>query len=664
MGRFSHSASRWELAEGQVRSRVGFRVAIVGDLKPRTVLPTPVPVAKQGPPPRAVAPLDAAQAKQHQEAWAKHLSVAVEYTNSIGMKFRLIPPGEFMMGASEEEIERSLVGNVPDWQITRTKAEGPQRRMTLPAPFYLGQFEVTVGQFRQFVRETGYKTTAETNGRGGERHDGKIEASPDYIWSNPIDSETDDHPVVQVSYADARQFCQWLGKKEGRTYALPREDQWEFACRAGTTTPWFSGENEADVPRVAWARFAGDDDFGLHPIGLKTGNPFGLHDMLGNAAELCEPVPPKKVARRGGQSVSDVFSCRSASRWELGESLPWFRNGFRVAIVGDLKPIAALPAAEQVEEVRKELKRLNPGFDGTLTPTIENDVVTGLRILTDEVVNIAPVRALAGLTSLDCRGTYLDKGKLSDLSPLKGLTLNRLDCSSTQVAELSALAGMPLKILHFNHNPVSDLTPLKGMPLVELGCAQTRVTDLSPLKDMKLQSLGAQILPVTDLTPLQGMPLKSLDLYHTKGVTNLQPLKGMPLEYLNLQDVPVSDLSALQGMTSLRSLVLVGNPLSDLTPLQGLKLRDLTIRDNQVSDLSPLKGMPLARLQIYGTGVSDLNPLQGMPLEEIRLTPRNITQGLDILRDMKSLKTIGTGPPNQAWPAAEFWIRYDKGEFK
>jgi hypothetical protein len=75
--------------------------------------------------------------------------------------------------------------------------------------------------------------------------------------------------------------------------------------------------------------------------------------------------------------------------------------------------------------------------------------------------------------------------------------------------------------------------------------------------------------------------------------------------------------------------------------------------------------MPLKRLFIHGTGVADLRPLQGMPLEHIRLTPRNITQGLDVLRDMKGLKTIGTGWfDTPAWPPAEFWARYDKGEFK
>ena len=76
-----------------------------------------------------------------------------------------------------------------------------------------------------------------------------------------------------------------------------------------------------------------------------------------------------------------------------------------------------------------------------------------------------------------------------------------------------------------------------------------------------------------------------------------------------------------------------------------------------------IKGMPLKHLSIHRTAVTDLRPLQGMELEEIHLTPKNITQGLDILREMKSLKTIGIDY-SQSWPAAEFWERLDKGEFK
>jgi hypothetical protein len=91
----------------------------------------------------------------------------------------------------------------------------------------------------------------------------------------------------------------------------------------------------------------------------------------------------------------------------------------------------------------------------------------------------------------------------------------------------------------------------------------------------------------------------------------------------------------------------------------------LTLDHTQVGDagLAQFKGMPLKGLWIDETAITDLNPVTGMPLEEIHLTPKKITRGLDILRDMKSLKIIGIAN-NQVWPAAEFWERYGKGEFK
>ena len=122
-------------------------------------------------PSSAVAPFDAKKAKEHQEAWAKHLGVPVEDTNSIGMKLRLIPPGEFTMGSSKEEIDWLLTqapdlkdaeGFIKDW----VRNEGPDRRVIIREPFLLGAHEVKVGQFREFVKATGYKTDGEKAGGG------------------------------------------------------------------------------------------------------------------------------------------------------------------------------------------------------------------------------------------------------------------------------------------------------------------------------------------------------------------------------------------------------------------------------------------------------------------------------------------------------------------
>jgi len=269
-----------------------------------------------------------------------------------------------------------------------------------------------------------------------------------------------------------------------------------------------------------------------------------------------------------------------------------------------VKDVAAMPAEQQVEAVSKKLVELNPGFDGKLTdydgkgtPKIENGVVAAAGIVTDNVTDISPIRALVGLTRLDCAGGGHLTGRLSDLSPLHGLPLTGLGILNTQVSDLSPLKEMPLAHLHCGNTPVSDLSPLEGSRLTTLICDATGVTDLSPLRGIKLTVLSCSMTSVSDLSPLQGLPLTILRCAHTK-----------------------------------------------------------------VSNLSPLEGMHLGHLDIYNTQVSDLSQLQGMNLTEARITPKNITRGLDVIRKMESLKTLGIDSNNQ-WPPDEFWKKYEAGEF-
>src|SRR5262249_28798035 len=172
------------------------------------------------------------------------------------------------------------------------------------------------------------------------------------------------------------------------------------------------------------------------------------------------------------------------------------------------KTVGEMAAEQQVKAVVRRLKELNPAFDGTVTPTIENDVVTGLKFLTDDVDDISPVRALQGLESLNCAGTQPRKGKLSNLTPLRRPRMKALDCHSPQVA---------------------DLGPLRGMPLTILLCFETRVSDLSALQGMPLTVFTLQFTNVTSLAPLKGMPLTFLDLAAAGGVADLSPLQDMPL---------------------------------------------------------------------------------------------------------------------------------------
>jgi hypothetical protein len=266
------------------------------------------------------------------------------------------------------------------------------------------------------------------------------------------------------------------------------------------------------------------------------------------------------VARNGRQVVRVSKEAEPA-----GEAERWANS------------VAGMDAERQVKAVVRRLKELNPAFDGPVTPTVENGVVTGLTLPSDDVDDVSPVAALKGLEVLECDGTFPRKGKLSDLAPLRGLRLKHLSLYSTQVA---------------------DLGPLRGMPLTVLRCGDTRVTDLSPLNGMRLEVLTLQSTGVTDLSPLRGMPLSWLDLLGARGVSDLKPLAGMPLGYLNLAALPVSDLSQLAGLNSLHRLLLDSTPVTDLTPLRGLRLRELSILGVPANDLSPLKGLPLRSLRL------------------------------------------------------------------
>jgi Leucine-rich repeat (LRR) protein len=290
-----------------------------------------------------------------------------------------------------------------------------------------------------------------------------------------------------------------------------------------------------------------------------------------------------------------------------------------------LQLVPTLTAEQQVAAVVAKLKERNPGLDGTAKHKIKDGVVTELTFTPvtgqDAMTDLSPVRALAGLTSLNLWGC----SGLGDLEPLKGLPLTRLLVGSLDVSI-----------------QVRDLEPLRGMKLTELQLYRCQVQNLEPLQDMPLTRLTLFSRQVGDLGPLKGLPLTTLGLAYCTQIQDFTPLAGLPLTSLHLNDCRVRDLE----------------------PFKGMKLTELHLTGTPVRDLEPVKGMPLKKLSIFQKpGVTDLRPLQGMELEEIYLTPKNITQGLEILRDMQSLKTIGVAY-KQAWPPAEFWERFDKGEFK
>jgi formylglycine-generating enzyme required for sulfatase activity len=165
-----------------------------------------------------------------------------KYTNSLGMTMMRIEPGEFLMGSTKAQID-TLVKQFPGWEPNGYNNEQPQHPVKITRPIYLGAHQVTVGQFRRFVESSGYKTKAEKDGYGafglvGIEVFGLVETvwkyNPTISWRNPGFQQGEDHPVVCVSHNDAVAFLNWLNDQEKgqkRTYRLPTEAEWEYACR-------------------------------------------------------------------------------------------------------------------------------------------------------------------------------------------------------------------------------------------------------------------------------------------------------------------------------------------------------------------------------------------------------------------------------------------------
>ena len=607
---YGRSADRDTFEPSSRGDFLGFRAVLIADAVKELLTRERESEAGLTPPP-AKAPFNAAQAQAHQQAWAASLKVPVEYKNSLGMQLHLIPPGEYIMG-------------------------GDRLPVTLTKAFWIGETEVTQGQWQRLMNSTPWQ--GQDNLKEGSNF-----------------------PAVNISHGDAGdgaiaahsagEFCAKLTAQEraagrlptGWEYRLPTLAQWEWACRAGTTTSYSFGENESDLDQYAWydANTKNADQSFAHGVGLKKSNAWGLKDMHGNVWEWCsnmlgpviggpDPTGPTtgtgRVFRGGGWNGGATMS-RSAS--VTGNVSNYAANdvGFRVLLMPQslptgqlagayqrhwetpefqawMKEVAAMVPIQQIEAVSKKLVELNPEFDGKLTginghgqPKFEHLTVTELSFRIDKVKDVSPVRALSGLQRLKWNAST--KSELSDLSCLRGLHLRYLNFQNTQV---------------------SDLSPLAEMPLTELRFWWSQVPDLSALQKMPLEIVDANGNPISDLSPLRGKQLKFLNIYKTR-VSNLSPIEGMPLQ-------------------------------------------ELYMHETAVSDLSVIKGMPLRYLHCGNTQgqLTDLSPLTDLKLTELIFTPQDIVRGLKSVRDMQSLERIGVSP-GQLLPVAEFWKKYDAGEF-
>lgn len=236
------------------------------------------------------------------------------YTNTLGMTLVRIPAGEFLMGS--EEPMASLQRHFPlmeQERLEELRDEAPVHRVRITRDFYLGRTEVTVGQFRRFVQASGYVVESIADGTGAygynaqhthraaERSEQFEGRDTRYSWLHPGFAQTDEHPVVNITWNDAQAMAQWLTKTEGTTYRLPTEAEWEYAARAGTHTRYHGGDDPQVLLNTAnsfdrqakelWPKFArhalpGSDGYTFTaPVASFAPNAFGLYDMHGNVWE-------------------------------------------------------------------------------------------------------------------------------------------------------------------------------------------------------------------------------------------------------------------------------------------------------------------------------------------------------------------------------------------
>ena len=240
------------------------------------------------------------------------------------MKLVLIPAGEFMMGNEEGRFE--TLNYFPYADPSRIDAELPHHRVRITRPFYMGKYTVTLGEFLTFYHDVHYQVEAERDGQPSSGYGGPGKGfveSPDFRpWAPGWDIGMD-HPAVLVSWNDAVAFCEWLSKKEHKTYRLPTEAEWEYACRAGTQSRYHFGNDPEEL--VHYGNGADQDHTKLFtnpdklytptldeqgnvirgperkfpflrqrdgyastsPVGRFRPNAFGLYDMHGNVTQWC-----------------------------------------------------------------------------------------------------------------------------------------------------------------------------------------------------------------------------------------------------------------------------------------------------------------------------------------------------------------------------------------
>jgi formylglycine-generating enzyme len=304
------------------------------------------------------------------------------------LRWARIPAGSFLMGCPGTLDQ--LLNDFSEYQADADhfRDEFPQHPIEITKPFLMSTTEITVGQFRAFCQDTGYKTAAEVDGEGAWGYDrtlGRcVGRDVRFSWQSPGYEQSESHPVVNVTWDDCLAYCRWMTKRANRIVRLPTEAEWEYACRANTKSYYNNGSNPNNLGKIGHTLVPNEENRRLAiqnlnlaenaattfpvAVGSYPANSFGLFDMHGNVWEwtadwhdpqyytrspLQDPSGPVvsdvKVRRGGGWNSFPLWARASFRNWNTPESR-CMNLGFRV--VGELNPV------ELAEEAAKQPIRL------------------------------------------------------------------------------------------------------------------------------------------------------------------------------------------------------------------------------------------------------------------------------------------------------------------
>ena len=258
--------------------------------------------------------------------------------NGISFTMIAVEGGTFNMGATSEQRDDA------------DDDEKPVHSVTL-SDYYVGETEVTVGLFRQFIDETGYRTDADKNGGSHSWNGSKWVLTEGVNWQCDANGKKrsageDYHPVIHVSWNDANEFCKWLKQKTGKNFRLPTEAEWEYAARGGNKSKGYKYSGSNAIGNVAW--YWDNSGSTTHDVKIKSANELGIYGMSGNALEWCQdwygeyskgsqtnPTGPSSGSYRvlrGGSWHGSAENCRVSIRYNGNPDIRYSNIGFRLAL--------------------------------------------------------------------------------------------------------------------------------------------------------------------------------------------------------------------------------------------------------------------------------------------------------------------------------------------